>query len=204
MLERIVVVDSETGGVDPGIHPLISLAAVVLDRGFNVLDTFEVLVNEGDEYAITEESIAIHGITRPQIQARGLDPHLVVAQFHAFLTRFFPKLGGEKVVLAGHNVHFDRGFLVRLYNLADLEFDRFFSRRMIDAASVYGFLAMAGLVPETDLSSEAMFRTLGITSSPRSRHDALTDALATAAALGAMIDMLAQPRDLRALTHSNP
>lgn len=190
MLERMVVIDTETGGLNPSVNPIVSLAAVVVDKNFVPLDTLQMLINEGQQAIVAEEAMRIHRISRQDIAVAGVKPPEVIKRFHSWLLEYFPLLGEERIVLAGHNVYFDRGFLMRLYGLAGADFDKFFSRRMIDSAAVYGFLSLVGLVPETDLSSDSIFANLGILPAQRSLHAALSDALLTTASLRIMLQML--------------
>src|SRR5881296_140800 len=103
------------------------------------LDRFEIKVNEGD-LLITEEASALHGISRLLIENEGVDPETAIGYFHTFLRVHFPKLGQERITLAGHNVYFDRAFLQKFYKLAGLDFNVYFSHRMIDTAGVFAFL----------------------------------------------------------------
>lgn len=98
--EAIAVVDVETTGLSPWRHNrVVEIAVVLLDREGNNLDEYETLVNPGRDVGPT----SIHGITATDVlNAPSFSE--IAGDVVALLSR--------AAVLAGHNVTFDRNFLI--------------------------------------------------------------------------------------------
>lgn len=189
-MTKFLVVDTETGGVDPATQSLLSVGLVVWDTG-RLGAQLEILVGE-DPLVATPEAMAVNRIDIDRHMARAVAPKIAVAQIERFVAAHFANTlkAGEKVVLAGHNIGFDVGFLKRLYRLADAPFDSRFSHRSVDTASIMRFLHLCGLAPAAATTSDGAFAFLEVTPEAADRHTALADARATARLLGAAIRLV--------------
>lgn len=96
-MARVIVLDTETTGLDPSEHSLVELAAVGVDKQDEV---FETLVNPTRD--IPPEAKAVHHITEKMCQGKPITS--------AAVEDMLIKLGRPEVVIA-HNAKFDRGFL---------------------------------------------------------------------------------------------
>jgi len=183
---KLLVIDTETGGLEPAKHSLLSIGAVVWSDG-RVMDGIEVIVRE-PELTIDPEAMAVNKFDLARLDAAGRTPSQGVAEFDAFLERNFgPRAGRKKISVAGHNVSFDIDFFSRLYRLAGADFRGLFSHRVLDTASVLAFLILAGRLPPTCATSSEAFEHFGIKFEPKERHTALADARATAMLLDALL-----------------
>lgn len=189
-MSKLLVVDTETGGVDPLSHSLLSLGAVVWNGG-TLGAQFEVLVAE-EPLLVTDRALEINNIIPDQHAQVGLAPVLAVQLFLSFLTEHFnDELGqNKKIVLCGHNVGFDVGFLKRLFIITGLDYGAYFSHRCLDTSSVTRTLALASWLPASAESSDEAFRLFGVQPTISARHTALGDALATAKLLSRIVDRL--------------
>jgi len=180
-MRRFVVIDTETGGLDPNEHSILSLGAVYLLDGA-IQDTFSVVIAE-PEMSTTLEALRVNGMTMAQIEAEGLPPVVAVNALTSWLLKNDLR---QRNTLAGHNVAFDIGFLKRLYRQAgktDKEYSNCFSHRSLctqtlalglDAACVREF-------PHTSL--DGLAKALGVVireGGEKGKHDSLEDAVATA------------------------
>jgi DNA polymerase III subunit epsilon len=184
---HIVVIDTETGGLDCARHSLLSLAAVLLEDG-GIADSREWLVREPDGLLNVEaEALAVNQIDLTQHLAVALHPAQVAAELAAFIPRPYRVYKG-RALLAGHNVGFDYGFLVRLARLAgDPGFaDRHFHHRMLDTASIMHFLQLRGELPANPGGLGRACRYFGI--EHHGAHTALGDARATALLLARLLE----------------
>lgn len=193
-MSRILVIDTETGGTDPRRHSLLSIAGVVWNAGeigpSIALEVVEPIV-------VTDpEALAINRIDLQHHQATGMPSALAAARLEAFVRKAFADelRKGERVVLAGHNVGFDVGFLKRLWEMSALDYDALFSHRVLDLASVVRFLHLADLVDTPNASSSEAFAFFGVEPEEARRHTALGDAAATAALLNALLSLMADTR----------
>jgi DNA polymerase III epsilon subunit-like protein len=187
---RLLVVDTETGGVDPQIHSIFSLAAIVWEDG-KLGAEFEVLIVE-PLLAVTGRALEINGIDIVDHCKRGVGPADAVARLQSFLRDHFPEeLGSRnKISLAGHNVNFDVGFMKRLFRLAGLSYEDMFSHRVMDTAGLLRFLTLAKKLPLSGAGADEAFQYFGIEVPKGKRHTALGDARATALLLNKLIDIV--------------
>lgn len=191
-MTKLLVIDTETGGLDALRHSILSLGAVVWCDGA-LVDSFEVLVAEPSIVA-DEQALQINRIDLSLHREQGLPPGDAMKQFLLFLEKHFPDpRSGDKIPLAGHNVNFDVAFLRRLCRLAEFSYDDVFSHRVLDTAGVIRFLILAGRLPLTTAGSTAAFEYFGIAVDPLKRHTALADAVATALLLNKLIDIVKSP-----------
>lgn len=79
----IVVLDFETGGLDPAIHALMSVAAITLNENLETEKEYYHIIQDWPDRSITAEARAINGITDEMIQKSGvpIDPILDDLQF---------------------------------------------------------------------------------------------------------------------------
>jgi DNA polymerase-3 subunit epsilon len=188
-MSKLLVIDTETGGLDPLLYSLLSIGAVVWTDG-RPGAAIEVLVAE-PEPVVVASAMAINRIDLVAHAQKGLAPADALSVFSAFVVeQFGPELAaGEKVILAGHNVAFDVSFLKRLFRLAEVDFGSIFSHRVLDTASVLRFLSLAGMLPESAIASTEAFKYMKIAIPQADRHTALGDAIATAELLSRLVEL---------------
>ena len=186
MKDRLLFIDTETGGLDPDRHSLLSLGMVVWEDG-RIIGSEELLINDGI-LSVTEEALSINRIDIEEHKLSAISPLKAVDEMLAFTGRHFP--GQAKITLAGHNVHFDTGFLKRLFSQNDRDFNRYFSHRVIDTSSILHYLYLAGRIKQKAVSSGDAFELFGI--EVRGRHTALGDAMATAELFTKLLSVIEQ------------
>lgn len=190
---NLIVIDTETGGLNPETDSILSLA-VVIWRDRELVDETQIFVCE-PEMRMDAESTRIHGIEPDWLRRNGSLPHQAVSKLEGFIaTRLPDSPEGTKFILAGHNVGFDVGFLKRLYRLAGRDFARHFSHRTFDTASTGLFLILAGLLPPGAASSDELFGYFKIPFGKKERHSALGDARATARLINSMLGLMDNAR----------
>lgn len=189
-MTKLLVIDTETGGIDPSQHSLLTLGAVIWDNG---------TVGEGLEFAIAEpipnvtaRAMEINRIDLAAHARRAMSPAAAVSALEEWLRHHFADAfeSGDKVLLAGHNVGFDVGFLKRLYQQARRDYDAIFSHRTLDTAGVLRFLTLAGIRTESKADSTTAFSELDVQIADADRHTALGDARATAVLLSRLIALV--------------
>lgn len=190
-MAKLLVVDTETGGMDPQVHSILSLAGIIWEDGV-IKAEHEVLILE-EPLVVTPQALEVNRINLVEHAKRALAPAEAINRFHTFIEASFTSTeaainGG--VVLVGHNVGFDIGFLRRLCTLTKTPFERMFSHRSLDTASVLRFLHLLGKVPVSATSSSGGFAHFGIDVPQRQRHTALGDARATAELLSRMLALM--------------
>jgi DNA polymerase-3 subunit epsilon len=189
-MTKLLVIDTETGGIDPDRHSLLSLAAAVWADG-RLEGEIEIFVAEPD-ITVTARALEINRISLVEHARTAVPPAEALSQLLDFVAdHFAAELAvGDQVVLVGHNVGFDIGFLRRLCRLAGAPFPALFSHRSLDTASVLRFLSLAGIVPPSAVASTEAFGFLGLCVPEELRHTALGDARATAELLTRLVGLI--------------
>jgi DNA polymerase III subunit epsilon len=170
MTIRILVLDTETGGLDPSTDALLSIGLVDFQDG-EVLRTEEILVDP-EGLACNPKALAVNQID--------LDVHcgysVTRAEAAERIRDFCAPMG--RPIIAGHNVQFDIGFIRKLFAPDVLR--RTVSHRVLDTMQVLCFLGHAGLIPPDIAKLDQAMAHFGITMPADKRHTALGDALVTA------------------------
>lgn len=180
-MTTLLVLDTETGGLDPVRHALLSVGLVDWRDG-EVLRTEEILIDpEGLE--CDPKAMAVNQID--------LDLHCAYSVSRAeaaeLIRSFCAPMG--RPWIAGHNVFFDVGFIRRLFTPEALRAT--FSHRMLDTMQVLGFLGHAGLIPENIAKLDQAMTHFGLTMPEGKRHTALGDALVTAELYSRLLQTIA-------------
>lgn len=188
MKPKYLVIDTETGGLDPHKHSLLSIAGVIWVPGQEPRKSFDFLVKE-PLITAQPEALIVNGIDLSLLAKQGFTPKEGVSQIQkALFDGFGDRNTNGLVPLAGHNVGFDISFLKRLYRLAESDdYEHDFSHRSLDTSSILTFLMCAGHLPFNKPKSDFLFEFCNVMPSDEQRHTALGDALATANALNVLI-----------------
>ena len=174
MQDRLLFIDTETGGLNPNKHSLLSLGMVVWEN-MQIIDSQELFINDGI-LSVTEEALSVNRIDLEKHKLSAISPPEAIEKIISFTGKHLP--GKEKITLAGHNVHFDAGFLKTLFSGNNRNFDDYFSHRIVDTSSILHYLYLAGRIKQKAVSSDDAFDLFGIEA--EGRHTALGDAFATA------------------------
>jgi DNA polymerase III epsilon subunit-like protein len=188
----VLVLDTETGGLSPREHSLLTIAGVAWTPTAQPRPLFSLMVRE--EPMVTQvEAMEINRLDLRVIEEQGLTPGEAVDAIRYALDHHFGP-NREPVCLAGHNISFDVGFLQRLYRLGKADYAQDFSRRTLDTATIFAFFMASGLVPPGKANGDRMFESMGIPVGQQHRHTALGDAWATALSLSRMAQAVRRGR----------
>lgn len=172
--DKIVFIDTETGGIDPFSNSLLSIGLAIWSE-CRIIDSFEILINDG-ELSTTSKALEVNGIDINNHKMVALSPKTAVLELYAFLNSHFQD--DELITLAGHNVNFDINFLKVFLSKNGYDFQKRFSHRIIDTSSILYYLYLSGKMAKKAISSQKAFDLFGIRY--ENRHTALGDAKATA------------------------
>lgn len=183
---NLLFVDVETGGLDHEKHGLLEIGVIAVIDGV-VKDKLAFYVRYDSFYYKCEpEAMAINNIDLKDVKELGFTPMQAGKALNDFVRRVFE---GEKPILVGHNVSFDKGFLnQQIYKDCGLVMDDHISHRMIDTCSLIWGLIAAGKVSLKSASSSAAFEYFDIT--VNARHRALGDAEATLTLYNKLIELM--------------
>lgn len=195
--DKILFIDTETGGIDPASHSLLSLALVVW-KELEIRASIEILVNDGVLH-VTEKALEINGINLSEHQKKAVTPVIALERFHQFLDTHFPK--DEKIILGGHNINFDVNFLNAFLTQNGVNFQQRFSHRFVDTSAILFYLYLTGKIKRKLTASQDAFDYFGIT--VQGRHTALGDAFATAQLFSKLISILYRNPKSRSSSQKN-
>jgi DNA polymerase III epsilon subunit-like protein len=175
-MNAYLFLDTETGGLDPRRHSLLSLGLVAGDAD-GMAESLEILVRH-ETYGVTGGGLKVNRIDLATHHEKALPPAAALEALDGFLDRHYSK--EDSIILVGHNIAFDRAFLGGFLESQGRDPEPRFSHRSIDTHSVAAALQDAGRLPaQVRLSSTGLFAHFGIDVPEAQRHTALGDAVAT-------------------------
>ena len=178
----IIIIDTETGGLDPLTHSILSIGVVSWDGQHRE----EIFILE-PHLSTNPRSMAVNQIDLDQLKQEGCTPREACDRLEAFVNRIS---GGQPIIFAGHNIAFDLAFIRRLYQVSQRPLPTSFSHRSLDTHTLLWTLATLGDIPRSACSSDGAFRHFNVAPPERLRHTALGDALATRELLLAILTLL--------------
>ena len=188
---RILFIDTETGGLDYEVHDLLTIGLVAWEDGV-VKGELELKISK-PEYVVTEEALKVNGLNLDQLRLEGTDKETTVKLIAEFVRKHF---GSKPAVIAGHNVHFDIAFLKKLFKNTIYKYDAYFSHRVLDTMCLLRFLFLAGLIPELGKLDQAI-EFFGIITPEELRHTALEDTKITVKVFDALLGMVTKNSEKR-------
>ena len=168
---QLVVLDTETGGLDCNVQSLLSVGMWTLDTVKGTIDNPLYFLVREPLIVTTPYAMAINGLDPEDIDSQGLEPKEALEKVREYckpLRRPNP---------VGHNIGFDIGFLNRLVSLSDDGDTLPFHYRTIDVPSILTTMYLAGILPKDISSSQRALEYFGM---KRGKvHNALHDAECT-------------------------
>ncbi len=178
-----LVMDTETGGLDPAQNPITSFAAVVLD--FNTLkevDRWETYVKPYNGLQITKESISKTMVNMAEVN-RGMELDAFIEALGRFCTQNFSDAKGKeqrRLIGVGHNVMFDVAMLSAAFEYSSYgrKYDLFTYIQEQTLDTMYFSKMMYGLTGDEKMTLGATCERAGIILTDA--HGAMNDVEATA------------------------
>lgn len=170
-MNKLLIIDTETGGLDSTKNSLLSAAFGVWQDG-ELTDTMSVNIKH-DVYHVTAKALEINKIDIATWE--GHSPKKAKSIIEKFVEKHFE----DRPTVVGQNVHFDINFLTAFFGKA--EYDEIFSHRAIDTATIIRFLNDSGVTNMKGAWLDAAIEYFGIKIEQKDRHTAYGDVIATAA-----------------------
>jgi len=127
--DRIVVFDTETTGLRPGVDRVIEIGAVALENGAEA-EGLDLFIRLPEEWRLDPFITKLTGITEARLEAEGVDDQTAAGAFAALLE------GAERPLLAAYNAQFDLNFLSPLLQPCGL-LPVLKAARLLDVMTVY-------------------------------------------------------------------
>lgn len=184
MARRILFIDTETGGLNPNEHSLLSIGLAVWENS-KILDTKEFYIRH-ETFNITAKAITVNKINLVEFYNTAKEPELVLTELATFLNLNFQQ--SLPITIGGHNTNFDINFIKVFFEKYNVDFNKYFSHRFIDTASILKYLYYSNIIYEDLSSSDKAFKHFNI--EVNKRHSALGDAIGTAELFSKLIDLV--------------
>lgn len=183
--EKLLFIDTETGGVDCNKHSLLSIGLVVWDYNQGIIDSIEILI-KNKKYLITKEAQRINKFNKEEHEKTAIEHQKAIERILEFCSWHFEK--GLLIPLAGHNTQFDVGFIKVFLKNNKRSYNQIFSHRILDTYTLVRSLYYSGKI-NMDISSSAQaFKYFNI--KIENRHTAKEDAIATAELFSRLLELL--------------
>lgn len=178
---KILFLDTETGGLDPQKHHLLTIGVCVFDTDTPYAEAYS------EEFAVWDDlpglkcepsALAINKIDLNQ-HTKGAFTGIEMVKTMKIIAKMMT-IGDKKCIVGGHNLAFDIGFLKVMFERCGENWNDYFSHRILDTTSVLNFLSAAGLYYHESTSLDAALEYYKIPLDQGERHGALADAKYTA------------------------
>lgn len=195
---NLLILDTETGGVDPNVSSLMEIACIVFN-GDKVVKKYSSLVKSPTgKYVCNDFARKLHGIQDAEIEQKGKLPTDIIIDLKEIKDTYF---NGEPMTIVAHNAAFDISFVKQMFASAgetlsslptssELAYDKIFSRNAIDTATMALVLKLQDKLPFERCSLDNILKYYQIECPKGSRHTALGDAEQTALAFMCMFKEL--------------
>lgn len=184
MKTRLIVIDTETGGLDPRRHALLTIAAFDSQTG----DSWEARIKPAPGLEIDQEALAVNGLDVADLARSGREERDAMMDLWCWAR--LRKDG----ILAGCSPEFDAGFLKAACDRAKVSWP--FTHRTLDLRAAAWCAYEAGILPlplskagRPRFDLDAILGALGL-SRAADKHDATEDAELTLAAFEGITHLL--------------
>jgi len=194
----LLVLDTETGGVDPNSSSLMEVACIVI-KNFKIVYKYSSFVKANNGiYYCNDFARKMHGITNEMLEKEGKFPKEIIQDLKNIKDTYF---NGEPMTIVGHNPQFDISFIKHMFKgggetlnsvitNSELDFNKIFSRNCIDTATMALILRLQNKIPFDRCSLDNILNYYNINSNSTNRHSALYDAEQTLKAFKVMFKHL--------------
>ena len=179
-LDSVIVIDTETGGLDPLKNAVLQVAFVASKGRQIQVDVLDAGVCEIDALAINHIDLDLH-------ETKALSLHSAATLLFDFYCEVKGCIPNGKVILGGHNTGFDIAFLRRLFRDTRIECP-FSWHRTLDTHTLLFAKYARGEIPYEACNLEGALKHFGIRYEKAERHTALGDARVTRVLLEKLLE----------------
>jgi len=175
------VADTETGGLDPQKHPILTLSAIRCSDGAS----FNVKIAPEPGMVVEEDALAVTGLDLTDIRVNGISERQAAEEFSQFVKGDY--------LMAGCNFPFDQGFIGAMYKRQKM--DNPISHRCIDLqtaaflAHEHGAINLPVRFGVPLMNLDAVSEAFGLARAGH-LHDSLEDVILTQQCIEASINSL--------------
>ena len=189
-MNKIIFIDTETGGVNPEKSALIQLSGIIrIDK--KDVEKFNFYIKPFENSEVNEKALEVQGRTLDELKTeKYIEEKEVYKQFINLLDKYIAKYDKtDKFIVAGYNVRFDVDILKALFQRHGNNFlFSYLDSSMLDPLYSIRLLQIAGILPVLENNKlETWCKHFGI---ELKAHDSLEDIVATKKLIGKLISLI--------------
>ena len=189
-MNKIIFIDTETGGVNPEKAALIQLSGIIrIDK--KDVEKFNFYIKPFENSEVTEKALEVQGRTLEELKTeKYIEEKEVYKQFVNLLDKYIDKYDRtDKFVVAGYNVRFDVDILKAFFQRHGNNFlFSYLDSSMLDPLYSIRLLQIAEVLPVLENNKlETWCKHFGI---ELKAHDSLEDIEATKKLIGKLISLI--------------
>lgn len=189
-MNKIIFIDTETGGVNPEKAALIQLSGIIrIDK--KDVEKFNFYIKPFENSEVTEKALEVQGRTLEELKTdKYVEEKEVYKQFINLLDKYIDKYDRtDKFIVAGYNVRFDVDILKAFFQRHGNNFlFSYLDSSMLDPLYSIRLLQIAEVLPVLENNKlETWCKHFGI---ELKAHDSLEDIVATKKLIGKLISLI--------------
>ena len=189
-MNKIIFIDTETGGVNPEKAALIQLSGIIrIDK--KDVEKFNFFIKPFENSEVNEKALEVQGRTLEELKTdKYVEEKEVYKQFIKLLDKYIDKYDRtDKFIVAGYNVRFDVDILKAFFQRHGNNFlFSYLDSSMLDPLYSIRLLQIAEILPVLENNKlETWCKHFGI---ELKAHDSLEDIEATKKLIGKLISLI--------------
>ena len=189
-MNKIIFIDTETGGVNPEKSALIQLSGIIrIDK--KDIEKFNFYIKPFENSEVNEKALEVQGRTLEELKTdKYVEEKEVYKQFIKLLDKYIDKYDRtDKFIVAGYNVRFDVDILKAFFQRHGNNFlFSYLDSSMLDPLYSIRLLQIAEVLPVLENNKlETWCKHFGI---ELKAHDGLEDIEATKKLIGKLISLI--------------
>lgn len=189
-MNKIIFIDTETGGVNAEKSALIQLSGIIEIDGAEK-EKFNFYIKPFENSEVNEKALEVQGRTLEELGTeKYIDESIIYKKFLEILDKYINKYDkNDKFIVAGYNVKFDIDILKALFERNNNKFlFSYFNSSMLDPLYSVRLLQVAGMLPVLENNKlETWCKYFNI---ELKAHDSLQDITATKKLIEKLIELI--------------
>lgn len=190
MMNKIIFIDTETGGVNAEKSALIQLSGIIEVNGTEK-EKFNFYIKPFENSEVNEKALEVQGRTLEELGTeKYIDESIIYKKFLEILDKYIDKYDkNDKFIVAGYNVKFDIDILKALFERNNNKFlFSYFNSSMLDPLYSVRLLQVAGMLPVLENNKlETWCKYFNI---ELKAHDSLQDITATKKLIEKLVELI--------------
>ena len=190
MMNKIIFIDTETGGVNAEKSALIQLSGIIEVDGTEK-EKFNFYIKPFKNSGVNEKALEVQGRTFEELRTdKYIDESIIYKKFLEILDKYIDKYDkDDKFIVAGYNVKFDIDILKAFFERNNNKFlFSYFNSSMLDPLYSVRLLQVAGILPVLENNKlETWCKYFNI---ELKAHDSLQDITATKKLIEKLVELI--------------